>query len=471
MADSILDALGPVLTRWTMGASALSSAPGDWRGALGNDPVEGELRLLALSGQFLGVTVVTEPEGALRALPDLPDLALPCIPAALRPLAQRAMAAAQGQMRSLFPHFLAARGWVMHPADWMPSANDDDAPEVYAPWRDWAVATTSGEVRARPVDALDANNWDDHWPAERRTALAELRARDPAGARALLEAKLAGESADARLRLVEVMAGSLSEADVPFLETVSASDRAPKVKALAASLLARLGHGGGGEDVAELAGFFTVQTKGLLRRTRVVQFLNQKTPAQAQRRLALFEAVDLGAFAAALGFDDEALFDAWPWRTDHRADRALLTMMARSGPDALIARAVDSAARRDGIGAAGATILAPRLAPGARARAAVQLLQSGQAHFGMALEISRGAARIDDPLATPVGLQWLAALAKPDAKSSEGADQLFALGLLASRTGARRALDRLTAAGLLQADPRLDMIRLNAALDDKGGME
>ena len=48
----------------------------------------------------------------------------------------------------------------------------------------------------------------------------------------------------------------LSDADSPFLEGIAANDRAPKVKAFAASLLARLGHGAAvGEDIAELPAF------------------------------------------------------------------------------------------------------------------------------------------------------------------------------------------------------------------------
>lgn len=54
MADQLLLALAPVLTRWTMGGSAAAVAPEGWRGALGNEPGEAELRLLALAGQFLG---------------------------------------------------------------------------------------------------------------------------------------------------------------------------------------------------------------------------------------------------------------------------------------------------------------------------------------------------------------------------------------------------------------------------------
>ena len=176
MAEDILDALGPALTRWTMGAGAAAGAPAAWRAALGDDAAEAELRLLALSSQFLAVAVVAEPQGALRALPDLPALALPSLPATLRPLVQRVMQPGQAQMRRYLPHFLAARGWVTHPGDWMPAAHDDDAPEAYAPWRDWSAAAASGEaVSTRSAAALTVENWDDHWPAERKVALAELR--------------------------------------------------------------------------------------------------------------------------------------------------------------------------------------------------------------------------------------------------------------------------------------------------------
>lgn len=469
MAEAILDALGPVLTRWTMGASALSNAPDAWASAVAGDAAEAELRLLALSSQYLGMAVAAEPQGLLRTLADLPALALPTLSPTLRPLAQRVLRAAQGPARSALPHFLAARGWTLHPADWMPSANDDEAPEVYSPWRDWTVAA-SGEARtAGAPRELTADNWEDYWPAERKTALAELRARDPAAARAVLEVKLAAESADARLRLLEVIATGLSDADAPFLEALAASDRAPKVKALAASFLARLGHGDfDGEDVVELAGFFSVQTKGLLRRARVIEFLNQKTGAQVQRRGMLFGQVEFGAFAAALGFDQDALIEAWPWEADRNADGALLGMIARSASDPLVVRTVERVVQRDGIGIGGLAMLAPRLTSAQRAWAAALLLQSNHAHFTAALDIAHGRARIDDPLALPAGKRLVAMLTRAEARPGDGADELAAIGLLASRTGAERTLERLTRAGMLHADPRLDMLRLNAALEDKG---
>ena len=77
--QTIFEAMGAVVTRWTMGSSA-SSAASFWRDELGDDPVEAELRLLALSGQFLGATVTAEAPLELRVLPDIPQLALPTVP-------------------------------------------------------------------------------------------------------------------------------------------------------------------------------------------------------------------------------------------------------------------------------------------------------------------------------------------------------------------------------------------------------
>ena len=92
MAEAIYDAMGSVLTRWTMGSAAAPAAT-VWSAELGAEPAEAELRLLALSGQFLGVAVTAEPPLELRVLPDIPALALPTVPEALRPLVRRILAA------------------------------------------------------------------------------------------------------------------------------------------------------------------------------------------------------------------------------------------------------------------------------------------------------------------------------------------------------------------------------------------
>src|SRR5215467_14641355 len=149
MAEAIYDAMGSVLTRWTMGSAAASAAP-IWSAELGAEPAEAELRLLALSGQFLGIAVTAEPPSALRVLPDIPALALPTVPEPLRPLVRRILAASKDTAsRTEFVDFLAARGRTTHPADWMPDASDEDAPDVYAAWRDWSASAAAGETTQR----------------------------------------------------------------------------------------------------------------------------------------------------------------------------------------------------------------------------------------------------------------------------------------------------------------------------------
>ena len=467
MAEAIYDALGQVLTRWTMGLPAAPSAP-FWKAELGEEPVEAELRLLALSGQFLGMAVIAEPPTELRELPDLPALALPAMPATLRPLARRVLAAGDARHKRDLAHFVAARGWTLHPADWMPAANDDDAPDVYAPWRAWAQAAAA-TVERRASGGLTAANWEDFWPAARKAALAELRGRDPAAARAVLEARFADEGADARLRMLAVTGQGLSEADVPFLEGIAAADRAPKVKALAISLLARLGRGSAvGEDVIELAGFFAVGAKGLLRRTRTVTAQAIKTSAQRNRRQALFENADYSAFAAALGLSADELTAAWPWRDDADADWGVANMAGRSASDAIVAAIAEAQADYGSGNLQLLHQLTPRLTPVQCSAITGQLLRRGRS-YREALAVAGGGVNIDAVNNVPAEAAMIRALGVADARPGDIAPEMQALGMLASRAAAQRAYEGLVrSAGLLQADPRLDMIRLNAALEQRG---
>jgi hypothetical protein len=469
VAEALYDHLGAAVTRWTMGGAAASVAPPGWAAHLGTDPGEAELRLLALSGQFLGVLVTPEPPGDLTILPDVPPLALPALPEALRPLARRILRAArEGRASRDLLRFLAARGHTLHPGDWMPAAGEDDIPDVYAAWRDWAQGSVAPAGRGAEAD-LTAETWPDYWPAARNVAFAALRRSDPAAATALLAAKLAGENADARLRLVAMLAARLSDADRPFLESLAA-DRAPKVKALAASLLARLGHGPAvGEEAVELAAFFELQTKGLLRRTRIVAARALKTPAQRTRRHALFETVDLAAFAQTLGIPAADLIAMWPWTDDRQADHGLIAMAERSGSDGLVAALHETLVGLGTVDVPAMLTLLPRLDPAQRRGFAQKLLRAGGGSFQMALAISGGDCPVDGAIDSVAGLALLAALKTDEtARRTDLTAELHAVGLVASRPAAQAALDRLARAGLLAADPRLDMLRLNAALEDRG---
>lgn len=467
MPEAVHDRMGAVLMRWAMGSPAAPAMP-EWSTQLGSDPVEAELRLLALSGQFLGVAVTAEPPRGLRTLPDIPRLALPTLPDTLRPLLRRLLAASRDTDSELL-HFLADRGWTTHPDDWMPAAEDEDAPDIYAPWRDWAeIATSSGPSRGATGDVLTSENWDDFWPSMRKVALTALRQRDAGAARALMEAKFPTTGAIERLRLLGLMAIGLSEADTAFLLALAEGDRAPKVKALAATLLARLGHGAtAGEGAAELAGFFEIRSKGLLRRSKVIAPLKTKTAAQAARRQQLFAETGIGAFATALGLAQHDIASMWSWGTDTQADAALVDMLVRSAPDPLIELLVEAIHRQDPSNTELSLILAPRLSTAQRNAFARRALGNGDS-FLHALRIAGSAARIEEAITTHAGSTLIGSLGAEDHNTTQQANELRALGLIASRAAATQAIERLTSAGLLATDPRLDMLRLNTALDDKG---
>jgi hypothetical protein len=461
MAEAIFDAMGDVLARWTMG-SAAAPAAAIWKTQLGADPAEAELRLLALSGQFLGVAVTAEPPAVLHTSPDIPLLELPTMPNAVRSLTRRLLA--EGIKYELL-RFIAMRGWTVHPDDWMPDANEGLVPDVYAPWRGWAAA----KMRRETDDRITIENWDGYQPAWRNMVLAKLRKRDSAAARLLLEAKLAQENADTRLRLLGILEDELSDADSAFLESIAATDRAPKVKALAKLLLSRLGHGAAhGAVIAELKDFFSVQVKGFIRRTRVIQFENAKTPAQQKRRSGLFEYVDLPAFSKALGMTEQELIAAWIWEADLEADTALIGLIMRTGTNAIVMQTAADAVLRGRNGESSLLLLAMRLTQAQCETLAATALSTQGYSFALTRAIVRGGARLKDPLATQAGVALLAALGRADAKPTDQAGELRDLGLITDRAWARRVMGRLNAAGLVQGDPRLDMLRLNEALEDRG---
>ena len=471
MVEDILSSLDGVLMRWAIGGSAAPIAPPAWTDALGSDAGEAELRLLALASQFLGALVIPDLAGPTRALADIPALSAPTFPAALRVLARRLLNVMRdARSRHDLLSFLAARGWALHPGDWMPAAGEEGIPPLYAPWRDWAVSVKSGG-KARTTDAdLTAETWDEFAPAARSAAFADLRRRDPAAARAVLEARVGGEAADARLGLIGALAQRLSANDREFLESL-ATDRAPKVKTLVQALLARLGDGpANAEEAAELAGFFEIQTSGLLRRARTIVARPLKTPAQHNRRQALFAAVDFAAFAGALALAPEEVAELWAWCGDPRADQGLAMMAAYIAPDHIVDTVCVALAAGEAVNPPALLALAPRLDMAQRRGAAIGVMRAEGGSCRLALTIGGAGARIDKVVEYAAGRALLETLDRQDetTRPPDVAPELLALGLIASRQAAREALERLTQAGLLLADSRLDMLRLNVALDDMG---
>ncbi len=449
-----------MLTRWTIGGTALGDAPAAWRDALGGE--EAELRLLALSGQFLGGFVLPAPSGTLKTLPDLPALAMPPVPDSLRSLARRCFKALQQSgNQAAFMHLLAARGRTMHPADWMPGRSDDDLPDVYAPLLDW-VAGSSGRADADAV--LSEATWSDFAPAARYIAFAALRRSDPEGARALLAAKAASEGADVRLRLIAMLAAGLSTADVPYLQSL-ANDRAPKIKACAASLLARLGLGSSdATDASELVAFFRIETKGLLRRTRVVTPMPIKTPAQRARRQELFNRVDYTSFARGLGTED--LVASWPFGDDPQVDAGFQAMAVQTAGDDVISAILARLTSVSSLDLLALQRLRDRLDADQRLHVAARILILGSREplFSSVRMFVDAGAEVDGLIETRSGSTLVAAFVA----GSDITVEVQALGLIASQAAATSALDKLTRAGVNAADPRLDLLRLNASLPPTG---
>jgi hypothetical protein len=468
MAEALLPALAPVLTRWTMGGSAAAVAPADWRGALGAEAGEAELRLLALAGQLLGALTVVEPLGDVQMLPDIPALAKPPLDPEQRPRARRLLLTLRetGQRRALLD-LLDRRGWTVHPGDWMPGINENDLPEVYWPWQDWVAR--AGPQGMDIEEDISAETWDQFGPAARRGAFAALRRRDPTRAAAVLAAKIASETPDGRLLFLDMLAAGLSAADAPVFEAL-ANDRAPRVKIRAAALLARLGQGdAGSEDAAELAGFFAVKIKGRLRKSLEIAAQELKTPTQRNRRTVLMDSLTFGAMSQALNLTPEELIEAWPWGGDVQADHALAAMIERSAADAVVLFAAEAMTAQGTINLHGLYPLLPRLPAAWRRRLALKVLATSGGAFMQALAIAGSDGEIDGVIATSAGQVLLSQLAdRSDGKRTDHAIELLALGLLASQAAAVQALEKLAGAGLIASDPRLDMLRLNAALDSKG---
>jgi hypothetical protein len=471
-AEAIFDQIEPVLTRWTVGGQAHAVAPGAWQQHLVEaSGEEGELRLLALAGHYLELCVTPTPATELKAFPDLPILAWPLVPGAQRALTRRCLKSFKDQeTRRDFVLMLAARGYALHPADWMPSQNDEAIPDIYAPWRDWAAAQAAQSHKSSKVpDTLTLENWDEWWPAARLSALKVLRARAPDQARQVLEGKAAGEVAEARLRLIECLTQNLSDQDIPYLESLS-TDRAPKIKALAASLLARLGRQSAPkEDSIELAACFELQTKGIFRKTRILVPREIKTSAQRATREALFARGDFLSFSTALGITPAELIEFWQLGLDRDADQHFGYLCERSAPDAHFDKLCARLGQETDLHTYVIFALQSRLNRNQGHAFAMRVLLDKAGSFQGALRVSGPDVDLRKFLDTQRGRDLLTACAK----DNEPTYDVQALGLLASQASATYALDLLTrpgspSGGLMISDPRLDLLRLNAALTPTG---
>jgi len=461
---------------WITGGAAFDFAPAEWK-AIAQDPLpdERERRLLAIAGQALDVAMRPAAPKGLTRRPPLPRLALPTLPDRLRPLFRTVLKQASNIRRMRAVTLVASRRFIAHPLDWMPAASDQDCPDVYAPWIDWRANAAPAKDTAR--DALTAENWDDVYPAARRAALTEMRAADPFAARILIATKAQGEAAEVRLPLIELLHVGLNADDVPFLKSLS-GDRSGKVRELALRLLARLGEHGlaaSGEaanPVAELAGFITEGKSGFIRRRTVFAPVTVKSSAQERRRAELFESCSLIDLAGRFGVAEAALLDGWQYGSDRTVDGLLAGMVSTSGSDTAVAHMADGLLSDAAAWAPLLIRLSSRLDRQRMRTFAIKLLGGDLPSLNVldaAEAVEPGRIGRDDILRSRSFKALRSALAGTNEMERRvAANVLETLGFLATAAAADSVIGEVVAAGLAPADAALGLLRLNAALGERG---
>ena len=453
---------------WMAGRSALEYCPEEWRAAVG----DAEGALAALTGHATAVLFRPAPAAPPVVRPLLPRLALPTLPEHVRPRLRRVMAAqkAGASHERAVIDLVTARGFAVHPADWMPSPRDDWAPDLYAPWLDWVRV----ETRSTPESVLTLETYD-QWPwAERRVALAALRESDPGAARAIIAAKASAEPAERRVKLVEILETKLSQEDSELLDTL-ANDRSDRVQALACAYLARLGrHADTGALAAELVDMLELGKVGLLSRRTQLVIKTLKAATQSARRRELFKQVNLADLAGALGLPELQLLETVP--TGVAEDiAAFVEAVAATGSDAARRMLLDRVLADADFPLLHARPLGPRLSTEERRALLPRIMEGDTDMFDTTLALmgrTLGEAPLSALLDSPGYAALLdsieAALRGDEAKRPPATKTLEAtlnrIALLIDAAAAAELMTRLTASDLSPADPKLDMLHLNAAL-------
>src|SRR5215469_6313555 len=160
-------------------------------------------------------------------------------------------------------------------------------------------------------ELLDESNWAQATLSRRVTYL-EQRRRDGAdAARTLLESTWGQESAEARFRLLQTLQTALSTTDQPFLSVLE-KDRAPRVRALAARFLARLGAAGESPALHACLERIKQSKSGLIRKRPALQLelpANVKDQAASRWILQTFTDVSFRELASAFKLTEEELIE------------------------------------------------------------------------------------------------------------------------------------------------------------------
>lgn len=472
--------------RWMSGQSTpLSEAdiPPSWQPILnGVAPEKRALTALALLSQQQRLLIQLSPPENLSPRPALPDLGVPALPSALRPIFRRIMQhkrlGAELKVHGLLT-LIWQRGHSVHPADWLPKGNDSQVPDVYWTWQRWAAEEAALHT---PEQQIDADNWDDWYPAERVQQLRQLRAQNPAEARELIQTCALREPAEKRLRIVQVLSAGLSAEDTPYLEQLL-KDRSKKIAQQASQYLARLDqHKTASEEhreqARELAEMYEWKSSGFFKKSSALLPRKLKNKQQQNTRSTLLEQVPLPALAEALGCTAAELLKGWAFDANRYYDNHALMIQAADGlSDDVLPLLLDRILQHLENQADEVALLhtlAPRLAHKQRQTLLLQLLT----HKGIGCRFSDGIALFSEPLrelsweALQKSAAWKSLSEEVKKSAAETArldsytleQDLAALGLLLPADTAALALEALVGLGMMRADPCLDYLKLNAEL-------
>jgi hypothetical protein len=475
---------------WIVGAApapAMEQIPLSWRPLLQAQPAERQtLIALALCSQYQTLLFESQSSVPLQSVPDLPELSLPSLAYNLRPLFRRLLATLNKQ-GGLGPgpllQLLLQRGVCAHPADWLPSPQEERLPKIYWPWSRWVAHQQAlGDESDEP---LNAENWDAFYPAERLMQLRGMRLTDPDGARALIKECAAREPADKRLRIIEVLATNLSQDDSEYLLSLI-NNRSQKISRLACQFLARLGIAVSGENeeqvrsiAQELAAGYEVKQAGLLRRHTQIVPRSLKSKKQRAIRTESLQKVLFQALAGALQIEESVLAAGWQFSANRDGDNHAFVLNALNTlPENLLETLLENALSQIDSSDQMLSLIQlfiPRLDTASSSRLMYRLLT----RKGIGFSFTDCLAYSDQPLSeldwgeltkTRAWQQLLSLIKEHQTNENVYVEhgklpgELTALGLMLPQMLAQQALGTLTEKGMMQADPALDALKLNAQL-------
>lgn len=447
-----LDEMDALKACWMTGGTSDKLCPEQWQGF-------NELSRLAIAGQFTRIATRPASPDGFELRPEIPPLSLPVMPEALRPQFRRILDSKLANPASVV-QLIAARGYCVNPIDWMPKQSDTNLPEAYDAWQDWM----EGNVADYTKGTLNADTWDSFPVHSRHRELTAVHAQDPDTARELVTAVVPTLSADQRLRMLECLRPGLTDSDKALLEGF-AKDRSTKVQTFVKVQLARLGQDFVSDEAAleEVADFLEVQRAGMLTRRKLVTARKLKNDAQRKRRKTVLRAMSLHGLTNMLKLPADDFIEMWDFGG---ATEEIAEVIATSGTDNQVKRFVERCVEQD---VDVSQALMDRISDADRLILGQRVLMKDEWHF------SKTVAWFPTPdgsvgLPKPDGCKPLMDLIKltvQDDKNTQ--DQMIAealnfLGLIADRDTAAALVDRLLAAGVMTVDPRLALLRLNAAL-------